>query len=74
MEDSALGVVVSQQGQSISDLTTKVQMLETTLTQQEKEVVDARSSTFVRWGKSSCSTGSDLIYSGKNYQNNHGTA
>ena len=59
-----LEAVVSQISQRVTELSVDIQALKDSDTQQDRDIQDARSSTFVHWGSSQCSASSHLVYSG----------
>jgi hypothetical protein len=83
-DGGALEVVVNQLGQKVNQLDadvqaqqTQLQALQTQVAQQNVTILDARTSTFVRWGNTQCGSSAKLVYSGVvggSYFNNPGSA
>ena len=59
-----LEAVLGQLSQRVTEIGADLHTLRTTVTQQDHDIQDAASSTFVQWGSSQCSTASQLVYSG----------
>ena len=59
-----LEVVVSHMGQQLTEVSADIQALKNANHQQDQQIQDARTSTFVHWGSSQCSSASQLVYSG----------
>ncbi|KAK7095348.1 uncharacterized protein [Littorina saxatilis] len=56
--------VMSHISQQVTEMEADIQALKNSNTQQDLAIQDARSSTFVHWGSSSCSNLSHTVYSG----------
>ena len=61
---NALEGVVAQLDQRVSQVGAEVQALKNTDAQHEQAIVEAGSTTFVRWGRSVCPNSTQLVYSG----------
>ena len=55
-----LEAVVSQLSQKVTEMSADIQTLQTSNIQQDHDIQDASSSTFVHWGSSQCSNASQL--------------
>jgi hypothetical protein len=67
-----LEAVVSQMSQQLAAVTADIQVLKNSDTQQNLNIQDARTSTFVRWGSSHCPSNAELVYAGIVGGSNHG--
>ena len=63
-DSGTLGVVVNQLTQKVSQLEADINVLQTSSSTQNTDIQLAKSSTFIRWGNSHCSNGSELVYEG----------
>ena len=59
-----LEAVVSHISQQVTEMSADIQVLKSSNSQQDRDIQDAQSSTFVHWGSSQCSSSSQLVYSG----------
>ena len=59
-----LEAVVSHISQQVTELNADIQTLKNSNSQQDHDIQDAQSSTFVHWGSSQCGGSSHLVYSG----------
>ena len=59
-----LEAVVSHISQQVTELSVDIQTLKNSNSQQNHDIQDAQSSTFVHWGSSQCGGSSHLVYSG----------
>ena len=59
-----LEAVVSHISQQVTELNADIQTLKNSNSQQDHDIQDAQSSTFVHWGSSKCGGSSHLVYSG----------
>ena len=70
-DSGPLEAVVTQLSQKLTEVSadiqaidSEVQTLKNTDVQQNNDIMDARTSTFIRWGSSRCPNSSQLVYSG----------
>ena len=63
-DDLRLETVVDQVSQRMTELSAEVEALKNSNVQRDQDLQDARTSTFVHWGSSSCSDSSQLVYTG----------
>ena len=56
--------VVSHINQQVTKMSADIQALKNSNSQQDHDIQDAQSSTFVHWGSSQCGGSSHLVYSG----------
>ena len=59
-----LEAVVSQMTQQLTQVTADVQTLRNVNTQQDQAIQEARGSSYIRWGHSTCPVSTELVYSG----------
>ena len=59
-----LDTVVSQISQRVTEISADVQTLKNANSQQDRDIQDAKTSSYIHWGSSRCSGNSQLIYSG----------
>ena len=59
-----LEAVVSHISQQVTELSVDIQTLKNSNSQQDHDIQDAQSSTFVHWSSSQCGGSSHLVYSG----------
>lgn len=63
-DNGPLDAVVSQLSQKVAEMSADILTLKTSDTQQDQNIRDARTSTFVRWGSLQCGSSAQLVYSG----------
>ena len=61
---NSLEPVVTQLSQRLNEVGADVEALKTVTTQQDDRIQEAATSTFVRWGRSTCPSSAELIYTG----------
>ena len=61
---NSLEPVVTQLSQRLNEVGAEVEALRTVTTQQDERIQEAATSTFVRWGRSTCPSSAELIYTG----------
>ena len=59
-----LQTVVNQMDQRLTEVSADIQALKNANTQQDQDISETKSSTFVHWGSSQCSDSSQLVYTG----------